>query len=235
MKNLKVLGIAIVGSLLLSVNVYAETPSNSGQSQKELNVHAGVTTCLLDIASKAQVDTDKKEQKYSIGYTNTVVNLRESDSKDSKKLDTLNINTKVKYIKTDEKWYKVKYKNQEGYIRSDLLSKNKTKIAVYSKPHREHLTRRNGVFYFQGRRESYYNLPMSRVVSNMNRLGFHGSYSVRYDGVKLFNGYVMVAGDLSAYPRGSLIETSLGTGIICDTGTFVHTYGANALDIATNW
>ena len=76
---------------------------------------------------------------------------------------------------------------------------------------------------------------MSRVVSNMNRMGFRGSYSVRYDGVKLFNGYVMVAGDLSAYPRGSLIETSLGTGIICDTGTFVHTYGANALDIATNW
>ena len=234
MKNLKVLGIAIVGSLLLSVNVYAETPSNSGQSQKELNVHAGVTTCLLEIASEAQVSIGKEEQKYSIGYTNTVVNLRESNSTDSKKLDTLNINTKVKYIKTDSKWYKVKYKNQEGYIRSDLLSKNKTKVVV-SKPHREHLTRRNGVFYFQRRRESYYNLPMSRVVSNMNRMGFRGSYSVRYDGVKLFNGYVMVAGDLSAYPRGSLIETSLGTGIICDTGTFVHTYGANALDIATNW
>lgn len=234
MKNLKVLGIAIVGSLLLSVNVYAETPSNSGQSQKELNVHAGVTTCLLGIASKAQVDVSKEEQKYSIGYTNTTVNLRESDSIDSKKLDTLNINTKVKYIKTKTKWYKVKYKNQEGYIRSDLLSKNKTKV-VYSKPHKEHLTRRNGVFYFQGRRESYYNLPMSRVVSNMNRMGFHGSYSVRYDGVKLFNGYVMVAGDLSVYPRGSLIETSLGTGIICDTGTFVYKYGANALDIATNW
>ena len=234
MKNLKVLGIAIVGSLLLSVNVYAETPSNSGQSQTELNVHAGVTTCLLEVASEAQVNISKKEQKYSIGYTNTVVNLRESNSTDSKKLDTLNINTKVRYIKTDTKWYKVKYKNQEGYIRSDLLSKNKTKVVV-SKPHKEHLTRRNGVFYFQGRRESYYNLPMSRVVSNMNRMGFRGSYSVRYDGVKLFNGYVMVAGDLSAYPRGSLIETSLGTGIICDTGTFVHTYGANALDIATNW
>ncbi len=68
MKNLKVLGIAIVGSLLLSVNVYAETPSNSGQSQKELNVHAGVTSSLLDIVSEAQVDVNKKEQKYSIGY-----------------------------------------------------------------------------------------------------------------------------------------------------------------------
>ena len=27
-----------------------------------------------------------------------------------------------------------------------------------------------------------------------------------------YNGYVMVAADLSTYPRGSIVETSLGTG-----------------------
>ena len=46
--------------------------------------------------------------------------------------------------------------------------------------------------------------------------------------------YVMVAANLTTHPRGSIVETSLGTGIVCDTGSFAKEH-PNRLDIATNW
>lgn len=82
--------------------------------------------------------------------------------------------------------------------------------------------------------ETYYNLPMKKVVSNMHKMGFEGEYWVRPDGVKMFGNYVMVAADLGVHPRGSIVETSLGPGIVCDTGEFAKT-NHNQLDIATSW
>ena len=46
--------------------------------------------------------------------------------------------------------------------------------------------------------------------------------------------YVMVAADLSVYPRGSIVETSLGTGLVCDKCVGA-TYGDTVLDLAVNW
>lgn len=86
-------------------------------------------------------------------------------------------------------------------------------------------------------KETYYNLPMSGVVSIMRSMGFSESeypYHVREDGVKMLGNYVMVAADLSLRPRGSLIMTSVGVGIVCDTGSFAYS-NHTQLDIATNW
>lgn len=44
----------------------------------------------------------------------------------------------------------------------------------------------------------------------------------------------MVAADLGIRPRGSLIATSLGQALICDTGTFAYS-NPRQLDIATAW
>lgn len=95
------------------------------------------------------------------------------------------------------------------------------------------LTKSGGVFYNNaGFKETYYNLNMSTVVSNMQRLGYSYEYWVREDGVKMFGDYVMIAADLNLYSKGDLIETSLGTGMVCDTGTAIKGY---VLDIAVNW
>jgi|GEM_PF-2204598 len=86
-------------------------------------------------------------------------------------------------------------------------------------------------------RETYYNLDMSGVVSIMRGLGFSEKkypYAVRADGVKTLGGYVMVAANLDLRPKGTLIETSLGTGIVVDTGGFAA-HNRTQLDIATNW
>ena len=97
------------------------------------------------------------------------------------------------------------------------------------------LTKTAGVFYGPSGKETYYNLNMSGVISTMRSLGYTGEYAVRSDGVKTLGGYVMVAADLSVYPKGTLVSTSLGTGIVCDTGGFVYNGSGVVFDIATNW
>ncbi|MBR3324208.1 hypothetical protein IKG24_01570 [Candidatus Saccharibacteria bacterium] len=82
--------------------------------------------------------------------------------------------------------------------------------------------------------ETYYDLPMNEIVARMHRLGYDGDYWVREDGVKMLGDYVMVAANLKVHPRGSIVETSLGTGIVCDTGGFAKEH-PKRLDIATNW
>ncbi len=96
------------------------------------------------------------------------------------------------------------------------------------------LNRYNGVNVGPSGKETYYNLNMNKIVAAMKRLGVNSEYWVRDDGVKMYGDYIMCAADLSVYPRGSIVETSLGTGIVCDTGAFVRKSGI-ALDIATAW
>ena len=62
-----------------------------------------------------------------------------------------------------------------------------------------------------------------------------GSYSVREDGAKIDkDGYVLVAANYNNYPRCSLVETSMGTGRVYDTGGFAK-YHPHGFDLATDW
>lgn len=85
--------------------------------------------------------------------------------------------------------------------------------------------------------ETYYNLPMEGVIRNMRNLGFdevNYPYAVRSDGVKTLGGYVMVAANLAIRPKGTIVATSLGAGIVCDTGGFALA-NPTQLDIAVAW
>lgn len=93
------------------------------------------------------------------------------------------------------------------------------------------LTPDMGVNYYNGVMETYYNLPMEGVVDWMHSLGYGGDYWIRSDGVKMLGDYVMVAADYGWMPKGSIVETSLGTGIVCDTGLG----GWYWYDIAVDW
>lgn len=83
-------------------------------------------------------------------------------------------------------------------------------------------------------KETYYNLNMSGVIRIMQNLGYDYTYWVRDDGCKMYGDYIMCAANLNVHPRGSLVETSLGTAIVCDTGGFAY-YNTTQLDIATTW
>lgn len=107
-------------------------------------------------------------------------------------------------------------------------------VYVYSG---EHLTAPKGTIEGPSGKETWYNLKMSGVVSNMRRLGFDETnypYWVRDDGVKMLGDYVMVAADLGIRPKGTVLESSLGMAIVCDTGEFAKS-NQTQIDIATNW
>ncbi len=93
------------------------------------------------------------------------------------------------------------------------------------------LTPSAGVVWFDGHMETYYNLPMGGVLDIMYSLGYSGDYWIRSDGCKMFGDYIMVAADFGWLPRGSVVLTSLGWGMVCDTGAG----GSAWLDIATTW
>ena len=86
-------------------------------------------------------------------------------------------------------------------------------------------------------KETYYNLPMGGVIEIMRNMGFSEEewpYWEREDGCKMLGDYIMCAANLDMHPRGSLVESSLGTCIVCDTGEFAL-YNESQLDIAVNW
>lgn len=101
-------------------------------------------------------------------------------------------------------------------------------------PSGPHLTRQSGVFNGPSGKETYYNLNMSGVVRILQRSGIDGYFWVRSDGVKMWGSYIMCAADLNIRPRGSHVQTSLGPGIVVDTGSFIYENNMQ-LDIAVVW
>lgn len=104
-------------------------------------------------------------------------------------------------------------------------------------PDEGRLTARKGVHNGPSGKESWYDLPMGGVVDIMRAQGFSKEeypYWVREDGAKMLGAYVMIAADLNTRPRGTILDTSLGEGIVCDTGSFVNA-NPTQIDIATNW
>ena len=83
-------------------------------------------------------------------------------------------------------------------------------------------------------KETFYNLDMSGVIAIMQSMGYYADYWVREDGVKMYGDYIMVAANLSIRPKGTIVQTSLGMGIVVDTGGFAAT-NPYQLDIATTW
>lgn len=99
------------------------------------------------------------------------------------------------------------------------------------------LSKSKGVVNGPSGRETYYNLNMTSVINSMRRAGYSEAeypYWVREDGVKMLGNYVMVAANYSIRPKGSIIESSLGAAIVCDTGSFVK-HHPTQIDVAVTW
>ncbi|MBR1751130.1 MAG: hypothetical protein IJ740_09675 [Ruminococcus sp.] len=100
------------------------------------------------------------------------------------------------------------------------------------------LSTSSGVYYGPSGKETYYNLDMSTVVSIMREMGYSEDaypYYIRDDGCKMLGNYVIVACNFDLRPRGTLVQTSLGTGIVCDTSPVFVGDAATQVDIAVAW
>ena len=94
------------------------------------------------------------------------------------------------------------------------------------------LTAKLGTVQFEGHKETWYNLPMKRVIARSDSAtGLSDMYWIREDGVKMYGPWVICAAHPSKI-RYSRIQTSLGEGIILDTHTAKDT---ELIDIATTW
>lgn len=119
-------------------------------------------------------------------------------------------------------------------VMAEIESDDKSKGEIESTWDGPVLNRVNGTVMGPSGKETYYNLDMSGVVSIMRGMGNTDEYWVREDGCKMLGDYIMCAANLDVHPRGSLVESSLGTCIVCDTGGFAAA-NPNQLDIAVNW
>ena len=109
------------------------------------------------------------------------------------------------------------------------------------------LTKAAGTVKGPSGKETYYNLDMRAITNVLKghgwiwqkispelRANVEGEYNIREDGCKMLGDYIMVAANLNIHPLGSLVETSLGTGVVVDTGAFAR-YNPNQIDIAVIW
>ncbi|MDO5108993.1 MAG: hypothetical protein Q4D59_03570 [Erysipelotrichaceae bacterium] len=151
----------------------------------------------------------------------------------------------------DLQYWQVRYGDVYGYIDHDALMDEMyvepepepepvIQAPAYTAPQAnpawngQPLTRSAGVIYGPSGKETYYNLNMSGVIALMQAAGYNYNYWVRSDGVKMYGDYVMVACGFQVRPRGTIVESSLGTAICADTGTFSYT-DPYQIDIAVDW
>lgn len=159
------------------------------------------------------------------------------------KVSTKSINldksvTDAKLVVDTELERQRKEAEEKEKLAKKLEEENKKKVEIIETSYSgSKLTKSKGTIQGPSGKETYYNLNMSGVVSIMRRKGFSEAeypYNVRADGVKCLGPYVMVAAHLGNRPRGSKVQTSLGTGLVCDTGGFA-VGNPSQIDIATSW
>lgn len=182
-------------------------------------------------------------KEYVQGWVNTNANVREGASSKTKALDVYSYNTEVEYTDYNKEWVEIKYKDGIAYIYKKLISKEKNPEIKEEEKKQEitysysgsKLTKSKGINQGPSGGESYYNLPMDGVIQMMENLGYSETYWIREDGCKMYGDYVIVAADTRDLPRGTIIETSLGTAMVCDHCGYSERYDGIWLDIAVDW
>ena len=225
-RKLALLGTTVAISLLLTVPAFAADTKDTDTAQNAQNTQS--------------IQEEKAEEKTeeNTGYvTGSVLNVRRASSDKSDKVGTLKRGEEVKILRDEENgWYAIDFEGHIRYVHGDYITTNQDKVNGYTASSWDGpvLTASAGTINGPSGKETYYNLNMSGVVSIMRSLGNTDEYWVRDDGAKMLGNYVMVAANLNVHPRGSIVETSLGLGIVCDTGGFASG-NSTQLDIAVNW
>ena len=194
-------------------------------------------------------DKEKDEERTSPSLEETTVRLVELAKNDLKlHLDTINDhidNAKEKLLdsivtpepsKEQRDEYVILASGDKGRIdeNGNITVDYQGKKVIVEPACESHLTESSGVFYLGDQKETYYNLDMSVVVRVANESGIPGDFWEREDGCKMLGNFIMVAANYSVHPYGSLVKTSLGTGVVVDTGGFAD-YNSSQIDIAVNW
>ena len=167
------------------------------------------------------------------------------DARDPVSLSLIHISTKKTDTSTKKNTEPTKTETSAPETKTPETSAPETKVPETEAPSNDNsyvsdgnvLSKYHGVVYGPTGKETYYNLDMSGVVRIMRDMGFSAEdypYWVRDDGCKMLGSYIMCAANLNYFPRGTTVASSLGTCLVCDTGSFAAS-NPTQLDIATNW
>ena len=227
--------------------IYDSISNELGNSAEVAITNIPVSTSSyedIDVEIVEEVVVDEEEplyievSEYQM-YINCYSGLRVRSTPDTKQdnvITVLPVRTLVTIIGESDGWAVINFNDQIAYICKDYLQESDPEYDTYNYNWSgEVLNNANGKVYGPSGYETYYNLPMYGCVRIMNNLGYYGTVWTRSDGVKMWDQYVMVAADLSIHPKGSLVETTLGTGIVVDTGGFITNGSGVSLDIAVAW
>lgn len=207
----------------------------------EVEVTAPVTTYATIPTEELKVKSDKSsKKKEKVVYKPSTHYIHKStchwaddtcyeikNTKDIECIKCTECNPDMKVIKK----YKKK-KNYETATGDDMIIEYENDWPVDKR-----LNPQNGTVEGPSGKETYYNLDMSGVISIMRGMGFDETnypYWIRDDGCKMLGSYIMCAANLEIHPRGTLVDSTLGTCLVCDTGGFAYS-NPYQLDIATNW
>lgn len=153
----------------------------------------------------------------------------------SKSLDSLKLDIVNKVKELNEKIRSVEEaKAEKKAAEQAVITASYEPTPAYNPPTGGCLTPSGGVHNGPSGLETYYNLPMDGVIQQARNFGIEGEYWIRPDGCKMYGNYIILACNRDVHPMGSLVETSLGTGISLDTGGFAEG-NPTQVDVATTW
>lgn len=235
-RKLTLFGAAAAIAMMISVPTFA-AESNDTDTKENTQTQSQEMAAEETDADADTEKTEEAEEALEGCVICSVLNVREGDSTEDDKVGTLSKGDMVTILEeTENGWYAIEFEDDTCYVCADYVTTDETEIeelTTYSWDGPV-LTAFAGTVTGPSGRETYYNLDMSGVISVMRSLGYTDEYWVRDDGVKMLGNYVIVAANLSVHPRGSIVPTSLGLGIVCDTGGFAVS-NPNQLDIAVTW
>lgn len=224
-----------------TAGVFSDTTNimNNISAVKEDNnqVPVGVPLEEAEMNNDGQV-IEAEFEPYTMYVTPSFLNVRSTPSiEDGNVIGKLNINDEIQVIgEYGDEWAVIEYDGTTAYISSEFIQDTLPEEDTYNYEWTgEKLNKYDGTADGPSGKETYYNLNMSRCIYYMQQLGYYEKYWVRSDGAKMYGNAIMVAADLQKYPKGTLVETSLGTGIVVDTGDFTTNGSGVALDIAVTW
>lgn len=226
-----------------AVNVLEEDDGYAWVLDEEGNTGWVSVDLLKDSRNGIFDETDQ------VMYAVDAVTVYAEPSKDSSQIAELQQNDEVNVTGiSEDDFTRIEINGTEGYVLKNSLQDHKLTFSerlktIQSQPvvytwNGAVLSTSRGSVYGPSGKETYYNLDMSTVVRVMRSMGFNESeypYWVRKDGAKMLGPYVMVAADLSSHPKGSTMEISLGTALVCDTGEFAYNGSGTSVDVAVTW
>lgn len=211
-------------------------------TQTNENTLEDVVIASQEKEQEEEVSQPEKKKNIVTKYTTTGVNIRAGASLESEIITTVSINTELQVVESEAEWVEVIEEENTYYIYSKYLSSKKTEIPVTSRSNIERkitknnnietkgssssnpLTRSKGVVYYNGHRETWY----SQKVLPGGGLKIPGRHVDSRGLVCDGDGYICVAS--SDLAKGTIVETSLGTGKVYDCGC-----ASGTIDIYCDW